>query len=168
MTNEILQGMEYDELSGALIFKGVRYFILRPETVMGMFKALVETVGWEKSGEIFYKGGYEGGRASTLKFRDNLGLSPREAAEFMCKMGGQIGWGKFELEVFDSQSKSIQVVVKNSPFAEAWLDAGRPVCHFIRGVVGGIGGALFETAVPAQEKACLAQGDDVCRFTLQG
>lgn len=168
MSSQILKEMEHDDSRGALTFKGVRYLIIRPDTIMGMFKALVDTLGWEKAGEIFYGGGFEGGKASTLKFREAFNLSPYEAAEYMCRMGRQIGWGRFELETFDSDAMKLQISVKSSPFAEMWMDAGKPVCHFIRGVVGGLGEALFGVVSPAEETDCIAKGDVCCRFVAQG
>lgn len=168
MENEILRGIEFDDKNGALSYKGVRYLILRPETIMGMFKALVAEIGWEKAGDIFYRGGFEGGRASSVKFREVFGLSPHEAAEYICGMGCKIGWGKFELEEFNLEAKKLRIAVKSSPFAEQWIEAGKPVCHFLRGVVGGLGSASFDTDAPAVETSCLAAGGEDCRFVVKG
>ena len=168
MKNEFISALEFDEHNGALTFKGVRYFILRPETVMGMFKSLVDALGWEKGGEIFYKGGFEGGGASSTRFQEVFDFAPHGAAEYMCDMAAEIGWGRFKLEAFDAEKKIVQVTVKGSPFAEQWLSAGKPVCHFIRGIIGGMANALTDASSTAEEIACIAKGDDVCRFVVRG
>ena len=168
MENEIIRDLQHDENQGAIFYKGVRYLIIRPETVMGMFKSLAEFVGWEKAGEIFYNGGFEGGKASSMKFRQVFNLSAREAAEYICQMGNKIGWGNFKLDEFDEEKKNLTITVKSSPFSEQMPGSGKAVCHFLRGVMGGLGSASFDSDKQAEEFLCVSKGDDVCRFKYQG
>ncbi|MFP3928889.1 MAG: V4R domain-containing protein, partial [Desulfobacteraceae bacterium] len=113
-----------------------------------------------------YKGGFEGGFLSSKKYREIYGLSDLEIIEFMTEMGGQIGWGKFHLDNYDKEARVLEISVEDSPFAEAREDARRPVCDLIRGVVAGMGSALLEMEVGAEERSCKALGDDCCRFVL--
>ena len=168
MENEIIRDLQHDADSGAIFFKNVRYLIIRPETVMGMFKSLGDSVGWDKAGDIFYNGGYEGGKASSLKFREVFNLSAREAADYICGMGNKIGWGNFILDEFDEENKRLMITVKSSPFAEQMPASGRAVCHFLRGVIGGLGSASFDSENQAEEISCTSRGDDICRFRFQG
>jgi predicted hydrocarbon binding protein len=46
-------------------------------------------------------------------------------------------------------------------------DSQSPVCHLIRGVLGGLMAGLFGVTVQAREIACLAHGDPVCRFEIE-
>ena len=164
MENEIIRNLKHDENQGAIFYKGVRYLLIRPETIMGMFKSLAESIGLEKAGEIFYEGGYEGGKASGIKFRQVFNLSAKEAAEYICQMGNKIGWGNFTLDEFDEKNKSLTITVKSSPFAEQMPGSGEAVCHFLRGVIGGLGSASFDSEAQAEEISCTSKGDEVCRF----
>src|SRR4030042_5563205 len=98
--NDIIQNLEYSEDNGLLTFKGVRYLILRPETIMGMYQKLRDKYGKDVDFH-FFEGGFEGGRLSSEKYRDNFGLDEKGLIDFMLKTGGEIGWGKFELIRFD-------------------------------------------------------------------
>jgi hypothetical protein len=41
--NSILNELVYDQASGALRYKGVRYLLIRPETISGFQKAMNES-----------------------------------------------------------------------------------------------------------------------------
>jgi predicted hydrocarbon binding protein len=169
--NRILAEMAYDGERGALCFQDVRYLLIRPETLVSLQAALEAEIGPARAGEILYASGYTGGRLSGRKYREAFGLNEREAAEFMCRMGGEIGWGRFHLVELDAQARRLVVEVIASPFAQSENGATRAseagVCHFIRGVLGGLGSGLFEAAVEAREVSCLARGNGLCRFEVQ-
>ena len=59
MGNAILEALEFDEEKGAIFFKGVRYLLLRPETLAEFQKGLEERLG-EEAQEILYRGGFTG------------------------------------------------------------------------------------------------------------
>jgi predicted hydrocarbon binding protein len=84
----------------------------------------------------------------------------------MMDMGPQIGWGRFELERFNPVQECLTVKVYHSPFAEAYGSSSLPVCHLIRGVLGGMATAVFGREAEAKEVSCLAKGDECCRFEI--
>lgn len=43
-----------------------------------------------------------------------------EAVAFVCRMGGEIGWGYFRLVELDSEVQRPVVEVDHSPFAQAY------------------------------------------------
>jgi predicted hydrocarbon binding protein len=153
---------------GALRIKDVRYLLIRPETFISLQKALEAEVGFVRAGEILYLGGFTGGRLSGHKYKQVFGLSDRQAVEFMCRMGSEIGWGCFRLIELDEDAHRLCVEVENSPFAETY-GRGAPggVCHLVRGVLGGLGAGVFGAEVVAQETLCLAKGDGECRFEVK-
>lgn len=167
MRNEILDNITFDPETGAIRFKDVRYLIIRPETIMDMFRALHKTSG-ESAVEAFYQGGFSGGKLSSAKFRQTFNLDDRQIVEFMANMGTQIGWGKFDVLEFDPGDQRLIMTVKSSPFAEAAKPSESPVCHFIRGVLAGMCTGLFGKEVQSFEETCLAKGDPLCRFLLHG
>ena len=157
--------MIWDENEGSLRYKGIRYLVIRPETLSDLFKA-VEPVAGERAGEALFRGGFTGGNLSSRAYREIHGFSDEEILDFMLTMGGQIGWGRFSLEAWDKGSGDLVVRVTSSPFAEAHGEADEPVCHLLRGIVAGMGSALLERECGAVETSCQAMGDDCCRFVL--
>ncbi len=161
--NEILDSLTFDHDAGSLLFRDVRYILIRPETLCATQKRLEERFG-AQCAEILYESGFTGGKLSSLRYKTLFQLSEREIVEFMCRMGTQIGWGRFCLEQIDLQKKGISIEVHNSPFAVSYGPSSTPVCHMIRGIVGGIAEGVFEENVSVEESLCLAKGDPFCRF----
>lgn len=161
--NPILDELVYDRSSGSLRYKGVRYLLIRPETIAGFQKALFELYGDEISSPLF-QGGFAGGSLSAKKYRDIHGYSEHEIIDFMMQMGNQIGWGHFSLNKYDPDLKYLDVVVQHSPFAEAYGGSDHAVCHIVRGVIAGLASVLFGDSCTADEVECQARGDDRCRF----
>ncbi len=174
--NAILAGLEYEVAAGRLSFKGVRYLLARPETLVALQLAVEAEVGPEKCARLMQAAGFTGGALSARRYREAFGYSDREVAEFMCCMGGEIGWGRFTLARLDVTGQEMVVEVEDSPFAEAYLalvpspplSGGEGVCHLIRGVLAGLGAGLFGGEVTARETACRARADVVCRFEVRG
>jgi predicted hydrocarbon binding protein len=171
--NAILSELTYQTNEGALRFEGVRYLLIRPETLASVQGVLEAEIGAEGAGEILYAGGFTGGRLSGRKYKESFGLSDREAVEFMCRMGGEIGWGHFRLVELDAQAQRLVVAVESSPFAEAYNQAGNNgqrspagICHLIRGVLGGLGEGIFGVPVHALETQCLANRKPYCQFEV--
>ena len=165
--NTILKDLIFDESQGTLSYKGVRYLLIRPETISGFQKALHESHG-EDADEKFFAGGFEGGRLSAEKYRELYDFSDREIIAFMTNMGGQIGWGRFSLERYDPELKILHVSVAHSPFAESYGNSSRGVCHLTRGVLCGMASILFGQDCTAFETECRAKGDRRCFFVIKG
>ena len=163
--NSIIDELEYDQGSGSLLYKGVRYLLIRPETIAGFQKALVEACG-KQAEDKFFAGGYAGGRLSAQKYKALHNFSNHEIIQFMMNMGNQIGWGYFSLERYDPAAKLFCVEVKNSPFAQAYGRSSNGVCHLIRGVLAGMAAVLFAADCTADEVECQAKGDACCRFEI--
>ena len=164
--NPILKELTYDQSAGSLLYKGVRYLLIRPETISGFQKELVDKYG-NAGGDPLFEGGYAGGSLSAKKYQDFHDFSDREIIAFMMNMGNQIGWGNFNLGRYDPTEKHLCVCVKHSPFAQAYGQSSRGVCHLIRGVLAGMAAVLFGGDCSAQEVECRAKGDASCRFVIQ-
>lgn len=164
--NSIIEELTYDAVKGTLKYKGVRYLLIRPETVAGIQKGIEEAYG-EGGNEKIFRGGFEGGYLSARKYKEIHKFSNREILDFMVKMGNEIGWGSFKLELFDPSAKKIYIAVENSPFAEAYGKSSEGVCHLIRGVVSGMASVIFGQDCIASEVSCRAKGDDRCIFVVQ-
>jgi hypothetical protein len=163
MEKGVLEQMIFSPETGSLHFNGVRYMIVRPETLCAVQRLAEEQFG-AAGAAVLFESGRTGGRLSTEKYGQLFRLSNREAAFYMCEMGAQIGWGKFSIETFNEEEQKIVVTVHHSPFAAAYGPSDKPVCHFIRGVVAGIAESAFGHATEAAETSCLACGGMHCTF----
>jgi uncharacterized protein len=165
--NKITDNLEYSSDKGLISFKGVRYLILRPETIMTMYKNLRSKYGNDVD-IYFFQGGFEGGRLSSEKYRDHFGLNEMELIDFVLETGGEIGWGKFDLVKYDKVYKFLDVKVSNSAFVTKDNITEFPVCHFIRGVLSGMASVLFSSEIISNENNCAAKGDNYCLFSIKG
>jgi predicted hydrocarbon binding protein len=165
MNHEILKELNVVVEKGGLFYRDVRYLLIRPETLATFQKAIEKELG-EKASQVLFEAGFEGGALSSKKYREVFGLSDQEIIQFMMDMGPQIGWGRFELERFNPGERCLIVKVYHSPFAEAYGSSSLPVCHLIRGVLGGMASTVFGRKTEAIESSCLAKGDKSCRFEI--
>lgn len=165
MDNRILRELKFVPEKGGFFYNEVRYLLIRPETLAAFQKAIEKEIG-EKASRILFDSGFEGGSLSSKKYREVFGFSDEETIRFMMEMGSQIGWGRFELERFDSAKKHFAVKVYHSPFAEAYGSSPKPICHMIRGVLGGLASVVFGKEIESKELSCLAKGDECCRFEI--
>jgi len=149
--------MSHEAGGGRLLHGGARFLLIRPETLMGLQRALEARLGAEAA-EVLVAGGRAGGsRAATT-----LGGDARTRVEALLRMGAEIGWGHFALERLTHSE--LVVTVSNSPFAEAHGPAERPVCHLTRGVLLALAETVFAPPVAVRESACAATGAARCRF----
>ncbi len=166
--NSILAELGYSPERGALEFKGVRYVLIRPETLRSLYEAAEGELGAPKAADLLFAGGFTGGKLSGERYKQSLGLTDAEAVEFMCRMGGEIGWGQFRLVELDEANRRLAVEIDHSPFAEGYDEPTRAgVCHLTRGVLSGLAAGLFKVEVKSSEVQCLAKGDPLCRFEIE-
>jgi len=163
--NEILENLEHFTDGGALMYEGVRYMLIRPETVIEFQREIEAELGAEKVGQALYRGGHRGGSLSATHFREELSLPAQEIVRFMAQMGGQLGWGRMEITALDFDRGTLELEVFHSAFAEAYGKADAPVCHMIRGVFAGVWEGAIEQAVEGLETRCRAvEGPGSCTF----
>lgn len=146
-----------DDGRGALSYRGSRYLLVRPETLVALQKAVEAALGG-RAASCLVDGGRAGG-GSALRALEG---SPEQVVERLLKMGGEIGWGEFALERL--APGELVVTVKNSPVAHAYGAAAGPVCHLTRGVLERLAALAFAGPAVVTETACAATGAPVCRF----
>jgi len=167
MSNSILSELEFDPERGALLYQGVRYLLIRPETLDMFYKAVEEKIG-KGAHDAMHRGGFTGGSLSAKKYRDVFGLNARESVEFMARMGAEIGWGKIEIARLDLDARVLEITVASSPFALAHGASKHGVCHLLRGVFAGLASGIFDCEVESREVECAAMGDALCRIVIHG
>ena len=164
-----MQNSIFDQLSfktGHFAFKGIRYMLIRPDTIVDFQKAVEAAVGPEKCAEMMMHGGITGGSSSLRKYRKERAFNEAEIVRYMCQIGGELGWGDFQPKRFALAAGRLVVEVTDSPFAAAYGPSDVGVCHLIRGVLTGLGSSIFKGEVSSSETECLAKGDPRCRFEI--
>lgn len=167
MRNAILDEMQFQQESGRLTFKGVRYLLIRPELLAEITRG-IQALSREGTDQILFDAGKRGGTLSSRRFREAFGHTAEETIRFMVTMGPEIGWGGFTLTHLDVPGKRFALEVRDSPFAEALRPSPAPTCALIRGVMAGVGEVALGQPVQSTEVRCLAVGDAVCRFEVRG
>jgi predicted hydrocarbon binding protein len=133
------------------------YILVRPETLVGVQKAIEAALG-VRAGECLAAGGRAGGARATATLEgDAIGRAQR-----LLSAGREIGWGDFALERLTPTA--LVVSVGGSPFARAYGAAATPVCHLTRGVLEALTAVVLERPAAMVETACVAMGADRCRF----
>ena len=165
MSNEILDRLEFMPDGGALMYKGIRYLLIRPETLIELQRIMEAALGIEKTGQALYHAGHKGGSLSAEKFRQAESRDPEAIVRFMANMGGQLGWGRLEVNSLDAEKGMLELEVFHSVFAETYGQSDAPVCHLIRGVFAGTWGGSIERDVIGLETQCRAvEGPGPCKF----
>jgi predicted hydrocarbon binding protein len=133
------------------------YILIRPETLVGIQKAIEAALG-ARAGECLAEGGRAGGAKATATLEgDAIGRAHR-----LLSAGREIGWGDFALERLTPTA--LVVSVGGSPFARAYGAAAAPVCHLTRGVLESLAAVVLERPAAMVETVCAAMGADRCRF----
>ncbi|OGK77750.1 MAG: hypothetical protein A2X52_08005 [Candidatus Rokubacteria bacterium GWC2_70_16] len=146
-----------DDGHGRLLYRGSRFLLIRPETLVAAQRA-VEAAAGPGAAECFAAGGRAGGARATAAVAGEA----RERLDRLLKMGRELGWGEFGVESWNPAR--LVITVKHSPFAEAHGRSQGPVCHLIRGVVEAFAEQLLRRPMQASETSCEAAGDLICRF----
>jgi predicted hydrocarbon binding protein len=142
---------------GALALGGARYLLIRPETLVGLQKAVEAALGERAAACIA-----AGGRAGGVKATAALDGTAEERVRRLLRIGGEIGWGEFALERLTTAELAVNV--RRSAVAEAYGPSATPVCHLIRGVLEALAAATLGRPSTVVETACVAMGAVACRF----
>jgi len=134
-----------------------RFILIRPETLVGVHKALARAHG-DSAAESLAEGGRAGGARAVRGLRGSV----EERATALAEMGSQLGWGAFTVE--SVTPTTFVISVENSPFPEAHGSSDTPVCHLIRGVLQALADDVFRRAVRIVESECAATGASRCVF----
>ena len=133
------------------------YILIRPETLVGVQKAIEAALG-ARAADCLAAGGRAGGAKAAAALEGDAA----DRAQRLLSAGREIGWGEFALERLTPTRLVVSVV--GSPFACAYGAADAPVCHLTRGVLEALAAAVLERPAAIVETACVAMGADRCRF----
>ncbi len=160
-----------DPENGVLRLVDTRFTVFRPIVLVNIQKQLEQTIGASTKGFLYLAG--EKSAESGLDVPAALAGKRKAVAhtldsfKWLTDALALMGYGRFEVRLFDREEDRFVVALANSPFAEAYGASTKPVCHLVAGFLAGIGKRLLSQELLCEETACKAQGKDRCEFELR-
>ena len=150
---------------GSIDVGDIRYLIIRPDSLMGLFSRLDE--GLRRAAlEAFGQSVAEHGRKSMIAEMGRRNLDGEGLYRHLSTAGpSQLGWGHWHYT--RPGADRIEVEVDNSPFVHGIGSAAHPVCAPIAGMLTAIGGLVFNGSVDVREECCAAMGNAACKFVVR-
>lgn len=164
--NGVLEGIAWDSPAGRLDYLGIRYLLIRPETLFTVYDEF-EALHGESCREVFFRAGYRGVSLSLARYREAGTLPPPlGVVQHMADMAAQLGWGRVVAAEVDDERRRVTLEVVESVFAHGLTGRAHPVCDMFRGAFAAIGETVLGASVVAVESACRAQGGESCQFVV--
>ena len=140
----------------------IRYMMIRPDALMGIFAELPDRrraealVAFARSIRRF------GGR-SARAYQDAGAPGPATLLRTIEETAPQLGWGQWRLV---RTADGLMLTVANSPFAAGASHEAGAVCHPITGMMVAVGEMVLGCEVAVTETACAHDGAACCRFSV--
>jgi predicted hydrocarbon binding protein len=160
--NRFLGGMAFSAADGEMSFNGLRYMLIRPETLVRFQKAVDREIG-PRTADLMASAVREVGESIGDRYRA-AGRAPAEALQSMAASAAELGWASFEVRGCAEPGGMISVTATNSAFAQAYGSSASPVCHVIRGLFAGAISRLVGNVERASEIRCACTGEPACEF----
>lgn len=138
----------------------IRYMMIRPDALMGIFSRLSPDARREAL-EALGASIRERGGQSAATYVDAEGKS--RLLHTIEATASELGWGAWR---FEERGAGYALVVKHSPFAHGARFEG-PACHAIAGMCEAVGSIVTGGPVAASETHCANAGSDHCRFLIE-
>jgi hypothetical protein len=142
---------------GGLTLGGARYLLIRPETLVGLQKAVEAALGDRAAACIV-----AGGRAGSARAAASLDGAAQERVTRLLRISGENRLGRVRARAThddraggERESFALRGSVRAS---------GDPVCHLTRGVLESLAASIFGGSRTVVETACVATGAPACRF----
>lgn len=142
----------------------IRYLMMRPDALMGMFARLTPAARREALAALADSVAEFGGK-SVAKYRESGAAEPDQLIQTMVRTSAELGWGLWEFS--SSDDGEVHVKVRNSPFAHGSCEVHERACAPIEGILTAIAPVLAGDGASARETRCHSMtGDNICCFTL--
>ncbi len=159
--------LTHDVAHGALRDGAIRYLMMRPDVLMGLFARLdppTRRVALEALGASVT----EFGGRSVAAYRAAGADDPEAMMDTLVTTSAALGWGRWRFT--PQPGGAVEVRVENSPFAEGLVASGpvdAPCCAPIAGMLTAIAPLVVGEDAVAHEIRCAAvHGGGACRFVI--
>ena len=155
--------LSFDAARGEYRDGDIRYLMMRPDALMGLFAELSPQARAEAFAALARSVTRFGGR-SARAYRAADAATPAALLDTIAATAPQLGWGVWALRVDDD---ALHLTVVNSPFAAGFGASADPVCAAIAGMLRAVGELVLGGDVAAAETVCAATGAACCHFTAR-
>ena len=142
----------------------IRYLMIRPDGLMGMF-ARLSAGAREEALEAVCASIAEHGAKSAGAYRAMGADDASALLDVIVRTAPQLGWGEWSFA--EAGPDRLALRVDNSPFAAGSGGADGPVCAPIRGMLTALAGMIFDCPVRVFETDCAACGASSCLFAAE-
>lgn len=150
---------------GRLRDGAIRYLMMRPDALMGMFGRMRKETRQEALEALASSIAEFGGRSVRAYFESGA-ASPEALIQTVIETSAHLGWGVWRFESTED-GKAMEVFVRNSPFAEAAGELGSPACAAILGLLSACAPYLLSGGAQVRETCCSSEsGQGICRFRI--
>jgi uncharacterized protein len=156
--------LAWDGEAGALRDGAIRYLMIRPDALMGIFKRLSEAARREALA-AFAESIYENGGKSAAAYRALSGAEGRALLDVIAATAPQLGWGIWQFDL--RADGGLDLVVRNSPFVEGFGPAAVPICAPVVGMFRVVSQMVLGAPTAVEETACGCQGHAACHFVAR-
>lgn len=161
-----VEGFISDTFSDRLVSSGTRIIILRELGYMELLRGIRQSFGAGGEAFLYHIGFMSGVGFAKIHKRFAEAIGIKEPAEIYQKISKTMfqwaGFGRVEVKFLGPEH--IEVFVYNSFECELGRGRAIPYSHFVRGIIGGTLGELFERPFTVTEIRCIAKGDPYCQF----
>jgi predicted hydrocarbon binding protein len=152
--------LTFDAVRGEIRDQSRRYLMLRPDVLMGMFRAL-DPAARQGALDAFAASIARHGRDSVLAYLDHLHGDRAALLDAVQDTASDLGWGCWR---FARAKSALRLTVDNSPFADGFGVSEHPVCAPIRAMLQTVAQIVLQSEVDSAEHACASMGSAVCEF----
>lgn len=138
-----------------------RYFLMRPDVLMGMFERLDDDAR-RRALNAFAESAEANGADSLRAYFDAVGRDVPSLLTVTAEAAADLGWGRWRLSAGDGR---VELSVENSPFAKT--SATGPTCAPIRGLLAALARTALGSQVDCRETVCAALGHSCCEFVAE-
>lgn len=160
--SDIRQRLHWDTTAGQIRDGEVRYLLIRPDTLMGMFAALAPAARAEALVALAHSTATHGAKSA----RRYQALGAADVAALTAtieRTAPLLGWGIWRLG--RDAGGGFDLEVDNSPFAASYgPGAAAPVCAPIAGMLQAVAELVGGRPAQVEETVCAALGAPSCRF----
>lgn len=151
--------LRWEEASGAIFDGTIRYMMVRPDALMGIFARLEPEARAQALAALGASVRERGKRSARTYIEGDVSALLRTIEA----TAPDLGWGVWR---FEPSGDGFVLRVDNSPFAAGAEFEGR-VCHAIAGMAASVGELVLGVPCEAHEVTCAASGARACSFKVE-
>ena len=155
----------HDPEKGEMRDGSIRYLMMRPDALMGLFDRLPLAARGEALNALVASVADHGGK-SVNAYRENGAGDVDGLLQTIVATSAALGWGRWRFD--RSQAGRVEVIIENSPFAAASAQTDLPACAPIMGILTALAPLLLarEDVQVTEDSCCAVTSCAHCNFVI--